>query len=161
MTGMDGFDIAALVVIVLSTLFGLARGFVRTVLLILLWVLALVLAFRLAPPLARLLVPAVVGDPFFARIVAFVALVLVVRLFGGLALHGLERDLAAHQSLSKLDHVLGALFGFLRGVAFVVLALLAVRALGFHASRLAPRSRLVPVLRPWVRRTGRLLAVDF
>ncbi len=160
MSGVDGLDIAFVAVVALSTLFGLVRGFMRTFLVLLLWVLAVFLALRLGPPLAALLTPGVVANPFLARIAAFVALLLAVRVLGGLALRGLERDLAARKEFNALDHGCGAVFGFLRGVALVVLFLLAVRALGFHAARLAPRSRLVPVLRPWVRRTGRLLAVD-
>jgi membrane protein required for colicin V production len=155
---VDGPDIACLVVVALSTLFGLVRGLTRSVLLLALWILALVLAFRLGPLLADLLVPRVVGDPFLARIVAFAAVALAVRILGGLVVHALGRDLDERRKLRAFDRGLGAVFGFLRGVVLVVLFLLAVRALGFHASRLAPHSRFLPVLRPWVRRTGRFLA---
>ncbi len=158
MSVLDALDLAFIVVVALSTLVGLLRGFLRSSLLLVLWIVAVVLALRLGPPLAGLISPALVANAFLARLLAFVVLLLAVRILGGIALHALERDLANHKNFDGLDHTLGALYGFLRGVALVLLFLLAVRALGFHLGRLAPHSRLVPVLRPWVGRTGRFLS---
>lgn len=153
---MDGLDIAILVVVGLSTLWGLARGFTRTVLLLALWVLAVVLALEAGRWLAAFVTPRPIANPFLARLVIFVAVVLAVRVLGGLLLHGLWRDLDAHRRLRAFDRGLGALFGFVRGVLLVIVLLLAARAVGVHPGRDAPRSRLLPLLRPWVARARRL-----
>lgn len=118
---MNWADWTILAIVVISTLIGLSRGFVRETLSLLTWVAAFVVAMmfreQLAPLLSRL-----VDTPSLQMIAAFAILFIFTLLAGA----GLNMTLSAFveaTGLSGTDRVLGMVFGLLRG-GIVVLALL-------------------------------------
>ncbi|MCQ8278177.1 CvpA family protein [Acetobacteraceae bacterium KSS8] len=117
---MNWVDIAVLILLALSALLGLARGFIREALGLAAWVGAALLAARLGPealPFASRMIP----DPSIAGPVAFLvvfAVLLVVFLLVAAALGSLARG----SVLGGIDRLFGFLFGLLRGFAVLVIA---------------------------------------
>ena len=128
---MDGFtlvDAVVAVVIVISAILAYSRGFVREAMAIVGWIAAAVLAFIFAPSVHPLVkeIP-VVGDYLsvsceLAVIAAFAAVfalaLVVVSIFTPLFASIVQRS-----ALGGLDQGLGFLFGVLRGLLLVGVAL--------------------------------------
>ena len=115
-------DIALLVVLGLSVLIGLWRGFVFEVVSLLGWLVAFVIANSAGPVLADF-VP-FGGEPqvklWIAYIFVFVAILVTCTLLARML-----RALIAATPLSFVDHLLGGVFGVVRGALIcVVLATL-------------------------------------
>lgn len=119
---MTVFDLVVFAVVVLSTLFGFARGFMRVVVSLAAWVFAFLLAIHLSHPLGAML-PDVAGSPSVRYIVAFVLIMLAVLLVGAL-LGWLLYRLVKAIGLGFLDRLLGAVVGIARGVLIVVIGVL-------------------------------------
>ncbi|HEY1858106.1 CvpA family protein [Acidocella sp.] len=121
MTWVDG---AALLIVILSAVFSMVRGFVREVLGVFAWVGAAFAALRFYPlvqpyvnsvlPMKNLVVYVSMGAVF---LVTLVVLSVVSALIGGMV-----RDSA----LSGLDRSLGLVFGVVRGAVIVCLAYIAL-----------------------------------
>lgn len=121
---MNAADIAILVILALSTLFGLLRGFVLEAFSLLRWVAAFWAAWAFGHRVA-LLYGNWLQDPS-ARILAGYITCFVGVLIVGSLLGLLVRRLAYGLHLRAGDHVFGMLFGLARGlilVSFVVLML--------------------------------------
>lgn len=148
--GFTTWDAFVLLVIALSVVLGLFRGFVRTVFALSSWVLAL-----LGVPLALAWwgdwLPVGWPRPLLAVLV-FLLLFLTVRILGSLAaraLHGV--------GLGGLDRVLGAILGVARAVLVVLVVALPAHLMGYsrHPEWQTAWSRplldaLVRWAEPWV-----------
>ncbi len=119
---MNWVDLLVLVLLLLSALVGLLRGFVREALGLCAWIAAAVLAIRFSPeaePFARRLIGnASVADPV-AFLVVF-GVLLIAFLLVAAALGGLVRG----SLFGGLDRLAGGAFGLLRGFAVLVVAYL-------------------------------------
>ena len=127
---MEGFtiiDAAVAVVIVFSAILAYSRGFVREALAIAGWVAAAVLAYMFAPQ-AEPLVQEIPGIRDFlhncpASTIAAFAGVFAVALVVFALFTPLFASLVQRSALNALDQGLGFLFGALRGMLLVVIAL--------------------------------------
>lgn len=119
---MTAFDFIVIGIIGLSTLFAFARGFVRVVISLAAWIVALVAAFQYADTLVAWL-PALGGAPRVRYIAAFVLIVVVVLLVGAL-LGWLLSRLVRAVGLGFVDRTLGAVLGLARGLLIVVIGVL-------------------------------------
>ncbi len=119
---MTIFDYLVLFVLGTSVLIGVLRGLVKELMSLASWVLAFVLANMFSADLAQMLPEAVPGQTLRVML-AFVALFIGVRLLCALAGMALDAVLKA-TGLTLADRGLGALFGFLRGCVFVLVAVM-------------------------------------
>ena len=111
-------DLALLGVLALSTLVGIARGFVFEVLSLAGWIAAYFAAHWAAPQLAPQLPIGAAGSALnYAAAFAIVFLIVVV--VWSIA-NGLLRRLIHATPLSAFDRLLGAGFGFARGVILLI-----------------------------------------
>ncbi len=122
---MSTFDQVFLAVMAASILLGLWRGLVSEIFTLLGWVVALILAWKLAPLCVPLL-GAVVKAEWARWPVAFASIFIGVLLLLAV-LRFLLRSLLSISGLSLFDRLAGAGFGVLRGL---VLALLFVAGAG-------------------------------
>lgn len=115
---MTLFDYIVLFVLGCSVVVGLLRGLIKEMLSLAGWVLAFVIANAYSAKLAAMLPASVPGDTV-RLILAFIALFIGVRLLVGLFGMVLDALLKA-TGLTLADRGLGALFGLLRGMVFVL-----------------------------------------
>jgi membrane protein required for colicin V production len=108
----------------LSVLIGLWRGFIGEVLALACWVLAFWIAWmfgdRLAAQFTAITLPS-------ARLLLGYAICFVAVLIVGALFSFLMRKLVAGSGLSGSDRMLGMLFGLLRGLAIVTIAVLVLK----------------------------------
>jgi membrane protein required for colicin V production len=118
---MTWFDYAVLGVIGLSMLVGIFRGFVREVISLAGWIAAAVLASSFAARVAEW-GPAG-GSPVARVAIAFVIVFLAVVLLAAM-LGWLLATLIKAAGLGLADRILGSMFGLVRGLLFVLVAVM-------------------------------------
>jgi membrane protein required for colicin V production len=117
---MNWVDIAIVGIILVSALIGLARGLIREVLSLAVWVAALGVAYLYHKGVADALT-AQIAQPNVRAGVAFVGLVLIVLILGSI-IGALLTALIDKTGLTGLDRLLGLLFGAGRGGVVVAMA---------------------------------------
>ena len=125
---MTGFDIAVLVVLGLTAVTGLMRGFVQEVFALAAWVLALVAIKNLHTPLTAAVFP-YVGTESGSAVLAFAILLLVPYAIVKL-LASRMGEASRNSALGPIDRLLGLGFGAVKGMVVVVLAF-SVLVLGY------------------------------
>ena len=118
-------DYVIIAVIGLSVITGLFRGFVKELIALCVWILAIWLAFTYSPLLDPWL-QSYVHDKTARTVVAFVAILLGTIIVGGM-FNALLSFILHRSGLSGTDRVLGLGFGFARGVFIVALLMLVVK----------------------------------
>ena len=138
---MNWADYLIILIIVVSALISLWRGFLREVVSLITWVVGFWVALRFASQVGDAF--KVIHNPSARMIVGFVILFVAI-LIVGMLINLLIGKLMAHAGASVSDRSLGVIFGLVRGV--VVIAVLVIVA-GFttlpknhwwHESRLIP-----------------------
>jgi membrane protein required for colicin V production len=115
---LNWVDWLIIVVLLVSTLLSLWRGFVREALSLAAWVLAFVIAGVFADPLAGLMA-AFISNDTGRYIAAYVLLFVAVLVLGNVA-NALMSKVIKISGLSLLDRLLGTAFGFTRGLIIVL-----------------------------------------
>ncbi len=124
LTGLDWFII---VVLSVSMLISLWRGFVREALSLAGWFAAFVVAHALGDEMAALLGNWIANST--GSYIAAYALLFVATLILAAVLKSLAAQLLKATGLSIVDRLLGTVFGFARGVIILLVMLYVVRAL--------------------------------
>ena len=119
MTEWHWIDYAIIVVVGLSVITGLMRGFVKELIALGVWIAAIWIGFHYSPALSALLKP-YIPDNTLRGVLSFVALLLGVLLAGGL-LNMLLSLILNRSGLKGTDRLLGMGFGFVRGTFIVAL----------------------------------------
>jgi Uncharacterized membrane protein, required for colicin V production len=115
--GFSAFDWVIVVVLGISTIMSLRRGFVREALSLATWIAAFVVARQFHGAMDSLL-EAQIADNLMRSVAAF-AVLFVGTLLVGAALGFLLGALINATGLSSTDRVLGMVFGFARGALIV------------------------------------------
>lgn len=123
-------------------LVSLFRGFIREVFSLLVWLAAVYAGLMAANPLAERMQPWI-EMPSIRVIIAFAGVFVLVLIVGGLVNYLLGK-LVAGTGLSGTDRLVGALFGALRGVAIVLVAVIIARLTPFPEDPWWQESRLLP-----------------
>jgi membrane protein required for colicin V production len=118
---MTWFDYAVIAIVGLSVLLAVIRGVVREIAALAGWVAALILSGLFAPELA-LWLPATLS-PMLRAVIAYLVIFLGVLLLSGLA-GVLLATLLRAAGLGFTDRAVGALFGLVRGVLIVMVAVM-------------------------------------
>jgi membrane protein required for colicin V production len=119
---MNWLDIVIIVALVIPTVIGLKRGLIRSVLFLVGLIIGIILAGYLYKPLANLFT--FISNENVANIIAFIIILLGVMVIAAV-LSRLLKFLVSIVMLGWVDHLGGAVFGFLMGAVFwsVVLAI--------------------------------------
>lgn len=114
---MSLLDICILIVVGLSGIFGLSRGFIREVLAVIAWVAAIYVA-RLYSPILVPFFESVTENETARYVLAFAVLCLATLIAGAIVNKFLAR-LISMAGLQITDRLLGVFFGIARGVIIV------------------------------------------
>lgn len=154
---MTLFDIVVLIIVGISCVFGLWRGFVREVISVISWIVALLVAKIYSPAVA----------PWFERltanetaqyVLAFAVLCFLTLLLGAFINHVLSRVISL-VGLQWTDRLLGAAFGVARGI--IIVAIIVYFAAGFYAQEAWWQSSLtIPWIEDLIERS-RLFLADY
>ncbi len=126
-THFNGVDWIIIVVLSLSTLLSLWRGFAREAISLAGWVAAFVIANLFVDEMASLLAGWIVNIP--GRYVASYAILFVGTLIVAGVVVKLTAQVVRATGLTVLDRVLGTAFGFTRGVILILVAVFILRQL--------------------------------
>ncbi len=154
---MNLADGIILVVIAISALLSVRRGFTREAFSLLTWVAAFIIA-RLFSPAFELVLENQISTPSLRFIVAFGSLFPLTLIVGALINH-LLGELIRVTGLSSTDRLLGMVFGALRGILLMVVLVALGRQI-FAADRWWQESVLVPhlvMMETWTREMGESL----
>ena len=121
---MPALDWIFLAILLLSLLLGAWRGLVFEVISVVSWMVAFVLAQWLAPDVAQKLPMTGAGEA--VRYAAGFVLVFIASVFAGGLVATLVKKLVTAVGLSPADRLLGAVFGVVRGLVFVLSATVVV-----------------------------------
>jgi membrane protein required for colicin V production len=121
-SSINPLDALLLVVLALSVLLGLLRGFMREVISVAGWVLGVLLAYRHADEIGDLMLRSI--EPDALRTAAAAVAIVVICVFAAALLGWIVRKLLVAARLSAADRTLGALFGLARALAIVALVAL-------------------------------------
>lgn len=136
-------DWVIVVIIGVSTLISLKRGFFRESLSLVIWLLAFVVSLLFYPQ-AMVYLESMIESPSLRKAAAIALLFAIVLIAGGVASYLVTR-LVHLTGLTGMDRLLGMVFGALRGVVIVVLLLMLGQAiLPLHQESWWQQAVLVP-----------------
>jgi membrane protein required for colicin V production len=135
-------------VICLSVLTGLFRGFIKELVAICVWILAIWLAMTYSSVCAVWLSP-YIQDKTAQSVVSFIGILLLTLIAGGL-FHALLSFILQRSGLSGTDRILGMGFGFVRGVFIVALMMVVIQMTSTLPKELTHQSRLYGYFEPLV-----------
>ena len=143
---MNWVDLAVLIILGLSMLTGLVRGFVKELIALGIWVLAFWLAYHYTAA-AEVFLQAYIKDSSVRKIAGFV-LILVGTLIAGGLVNALLSVILKRSGLSGTDRLLG--FGFVRGVLVVSLIIVVFKMTSIPQTPYVSNSYLYPRFEPLV-----------
>jgi membrane protein required for colicin V production len=138
------FDWLVITIISISALYGLARGFVKEAVTVTAWALAAWLSYVYADDLSVYLEPHIATASMRVALMVLAVFILVLS-SSALIRQGL-RLMIDKVGLMGLDHVLGGLFGVLRGAVLIMLMMVALLNLGFGKDKWWTESYMVDKL---------------
>lgn len=115
---LDGVDVAILIICGVSCLFGLWRGFVREVLSLLAWIVALLIGRVYSDDFAPMLGSWIASESM-QKVFAFAVLFIATLIVGAMVNH-LVAKLITISGLKLTDRLLGGVFGIARGVVILM-----------------------------------------
>ncbi len=119
---MSWLDIIIIVIIALSALISLVRGFVKESISLVTWILAGVVALRYFSALAGLLETYIANE--MLRNMAAFGVLFIITLIVGAIVNFMMSQLVSKTGLSGTDKALGVVFGGARGVLIVTMLVL-------------------------------------
>lgn len=141
---METFDIILAIIIGLSAIISVLRGFTKECLSLIIWVLSFWIAIRFAPHLAPRFT-AWVSNETVCYVLAFIALLLITLVLGMLLNH-LIASWVQKSPLSSTDRLLGFLFGVLRGSVLVTITVFLLSLTPLRAAPWWQNSKVVPIV---------------
>lgn len=140
---MPWLDIAILLIILLSTVISIVRGFAKDAISLAAWILAFVIAISLADKFAIIL-PDSMEDPRLRSGVS-IAVLFLATLIMGMVANFLLTGFINMVKMQNIDRGLGALFGFIRGIVIICLLTVIGTYIGLNHADWWEDSTLIPV----------------
>ena len=152
MAGLNWADWSLIVLITLSSLMSLKRGFVKEALSLATWVVAFIVARSFHPHVQTLLTSSI-EQPLLRTIAAF-SILFIGTLLLGAAINFVVGALIRMTGLSPIDRMLGVVFGLARGLILCLVIIAVLRLTPLAASEWWVNSVVIKhlaVLEQWSR----------
>lgn len=154
---MVWIDYFILAVVVLSVLLSLMRGFVREAVSLGTWIAAFWLALTFANPFSRWFTA--IDSDVLRIILAFALLFVAVLIIGAIVNHIINL-LVDKTGLGGTDRLIGAVFGFARGLVVVAALVLVANWTELPRTQTWHESRFLPYVNPVATWLDRVLPID-
>lgn len=138
---MNVLDIIMIAILLLSVLFGILKGFVRELLSLAFFIIAVVLAFLFYSEVGELFIGSM-KDRDVANFTGFLTIFVIVLIIGSLVTY-FAKKIFTVGPLKSIDMILGGVFGFVRGVLVACIIVFALIAFPVN-DNLIIHSRLSP-----------------
>lgn len=145
-------DYIIVVVVLMSTIISLTRGFFKELISLVIWILGFWVAIKFHDTCATMLTP-YIANVSIRIIVSFSGLLLTVLIFGSI-FNYLLSFIIIKSGLGGFDRLLGMIFGCTRGVLLVAVILLMISTTSFVQDEWWKKSILIPhfqVIVDWLR----------
>ncbi len=152
MSGLNWADWSLIVIIALSSLMSLKRGFIKEALSLATWVVAFIVARTFHPNLQTLLTGSI-EEPTLRTIAAFTILFIGTLLIGS-GVNFIVGALVRLTGLTPIDRMLGVAFGLSRGLVLAVVVIAVLRLTPFSQSEWWVNSVMIEnlsILEQWSR----------
>lgn len=152
MSGLNWADWSLIVIITLSSLMSLKRGFVKEALSLATWVVAFIVARSFNANMQTLLIDSI-EEPVLRMLAAFVILFVGTLLLGA-AINFFVGALIKLTGLSPIDRLLGVVFGLARGLVLAVVLVAILRLTPFEQAQWWQNSVMIEnlsILEQWSR----------
>ncbi|MCL5261342.1 MAG: CvpA family protein [Gammaproteobacteria bacterium] len=137
-------DYLIILVLLLSTLVSILRGFVKELISLLTWIIGFWVAYKFSDQGANFL-KEYISNPSLRMIISFSTIFIVIVIFGAI-INFLISMILVKTGLSGTDRALGVLFGFARGVLLIGMILLLISTTAFIEEGWWKKSVLIPHL---------------
>ena len=121
-------DYGIIIIIMISMLMGLMRGLIREILSIITWSAAIVAAIGYCKPISELF-HSIIPQPGIRLVIAFILVWFIVLIIGGIINRVIEQIIKVTK-FTVTDRITGGIFGFVRGVAIIVVAMVMLKISG-------------------------------
>lgn len=135
-------DYAIILLLLVSTSIGLIRGFVKEIVSLVIWVIAIVIAAHYSVKFTGLFVNVIQNNALRTGICFVVILISVLLL--GMLFSFLLNKLFSYLNLGMINRLLGSVFGLLRGVALIVGLMFVVQLTSLPQTLAWQRATLLP-----------------
>ena len=135
-------DYTILIVILVSAIMSLLRGFVRECLSLITWATAFIIAFKFCDQTAKLFASFVQNDSLRV-VLGFALLFIATLIIGGLISHFFTH-LIAKTGLSGTDRAIGLIFGVIRGILIITIILMLITVATTEHGDWYTKSYLIP-----------------
>lgn len=132
MSGLNWADWSLIVIISLSSLMSLRRGFIKEALSLATWVVAFIVARTFHPNVQTLLTESI-AEPMLRTIAAF-SILFIGTLLVGAGVNFIVGALVRLTGLTPVDRLLGVAFGLARGLVLSVVVIAVLRLTPFSQS---------------------------
>jgi membrane protein required for colicin V production len=139
-------DYIILSIVLISAIAGLIKGFLREVITLITWILAVWLAWKFGPSLEPYLGGALRKAPFglwAGRAIVFIAILVLGAIVGAIINYFVRLSI-----FSGLDRLLGFVLGLLRGVVILGVAIILAQSVRLDTEAWWRKSVLMPQLEP-------------
>lgn len=150
-------DYVTMGIIGLSIVTGLFRGFVKELVALCVWVLAIWLAFNYTPLISPYFIN-YVHDKTARTVVSFIIILLSTIIAGGL-FNALLSFILSRSGLTGMDRILGMAFGFVRGVFIVTLLIFVGKMTAIPEKEISEQSCLYAQFNPLVNKLSGYMPV--
>ncbi len=155
--GSNTLDIVLLIILTLSILFGILRGFIKELFSLAFFILALILAFLYYHEVGTLFGERLSRN--IANFAGFLTIFVIILIVGALVTYFVKK-LFVLGPLRAVDRILGGVFGLVRGILIVALVVFVMIAFEFN-DRLIQTSRLSPYVLETIKTVFKLTPEKF
>lgn len=156
--GINGLDLIILIILFLSVMFGIIKGFIRELFSLAFFVIAAVLSFLFYREVGGIFMKHVKNEDV-ANFIGFITIFVVVLIGGAFFTYFIKKVLTIGP-LKSVDKILGGLFGLIRGI--LISAIIVFALISFPVNdNLVLKSRLSPFVMETIDVFFNLLPVKF
>ncbi len=156
--GLNVLDVVLLVILFLSVMFGIIKGFIRELLSLAFFIIAVVLSFLFYHDMGDLYIKSIKSRDI-SNFAGFITIFVVVLIVGAIVTY-LTRKVFTIGPLKAIDMIMGGVFGLVRGI--LISAIIVFALISFSVNdNLILKSRLSPFVMQTIDVFYRLLPVEF